>query len=197
LVFVGSDGSLAGLYDGVAYVMNYAIGTGQPAVSNLSWGTHVGPHDGTSALDQAFNQLANPALGSGLPNGLIVGAAGNEGEDFIHIQQVSSPKSDTLTTTVAIIPSGTSSADTIYIDVWGSPNKPYSIKVDFVDQFTNIQLSSTGFLNTANYTLNDSLSVHSFSSTATLYFDPNNQFKPYIQIFIGQQIIYNSFQRYR
>jgi subtilisin family serine protease len=50
---------------------------GKPAVVNVSIGSHGGPHDGTSLYEQALSELVEPGK-------LIVAAAGNEGDDFIH-----------------------------------------------------------------------------------------------------------------
>lgn len=55
------------------YVFAKAEGLGMPAVVNLSLGTHIGPHDGTSLFEQC---LANLLAGSS--GRAIVAAAGNE-----------------------------------------------------------------------------------------------------------------------
>ncbi len=57
--------------DGVAYVFERAAELGLPAVVNLSLGTHLGAHDGTSGLDQGVAALAGPGR-------IIVAGAGNE-----------------------------------------------------------------------------------------------------------------------
>ncbi|MCL4234446.1 MAG: S8 family serine peptidase, partial [Deltaproteobacteria bacterium] len=57
--------------DGVAYVFERAADLGLPAVVNLSLGTHLGAHDGTSGLDQGVAALAGPGR-------IIVAGAGNE-----------------------------------------------------------------------------------------------------------------------
>src|SRR5262249_36065053 len=44
---------------------------------NLSLGTHVGPHDGTSAFETALNALTGPGR-------IIIKSAGNEGQQRIH-----------------------------------------------------------------------------------------------------------------
>jgi minor extracellular serine protease Vpr len=62
---------------GCQYIFNKADQMGKPAVINLSIGGHFGPHDGTSLYEQSLSGLVGPGK-------LIVAAAGNEGDDFIH-----------------------------------------------------------------------------------------------------------------
>lgn len=60
----------------VSWIFNQAGST--PCVVNLSLGHHFGSHDGTSAEERLFRQLAGPGR-------LICVAAGNEQNDDIHI----------------------------------------------------------------------------------------------------------------
>lgn len=74
--------------EGLKYIFDYAESVGKPAVANLSLGSHYGPHDGTSTLDVIMDEMVAPGR-------LIVGAAGNEGADKMHISKTFS-ESDTL-----------------------------------------------------------------------------------------------------
>lgn len=60
-----------------AAIQKYAAQEGKPFVVNMSFGTNLGPHDGTSAFDQTIEKL----LGKGA---IAVGAMGNSGGDRIH-----------------------------------------------------------------------------------------------------------------
>ena len=70
LVFVGVrrdslenqwlTGGFADFIDGISYIFNYAQTVSKPAVVNISWGAHSGPHDGSNLFNQACNQLSGP-----------------------------------------------------------------------------------------------------------------------------------------
>lgn len=60
-----------------AAIQKYAANEGKPFVVNMSFGTNLGPHDGTSAFDQTIDKL----LGKGA---IAVGAMGNSGGNRIH-----------------------------------------------------------------------------------------------------------------
>lgn len=51
----------------------------RPAVVNLSLGGHIGPHDGTSALENVISKESGPGR-------IVVVAAGNEAQDRIHFR---------------------------------------------------------------------------------------------------------------
>ncbi|WP_170415754.1 S8 family serine peptidase [Ruegeria atlantica] len=53
----------------------------RPAVVNLSLGGHIGPHDGTSALENVISKESGPGR-------IVVVAAGNEAQDRIHFRGV-------------------------------------------------------------------------------------------------------------
>ncbi|MBN2193583.1 MAG: S8 family serine peptidase [Polyangiaceae bacterium] len=65
------------LCDGVSYLFSIAEERGEPAVVNLSVGTHAGPHDGSSLGDRCLDNLVGPGR-------IVVAAAGNEGSPSFH-----------------------------------------------------------------------------------------------------------------
>lgn len=64
--------------DGATYIFRRAEMLGRPAVVNVSYGGYDGPHDGTSALERAFDALLS------VPNRAIVVSAGNGFEERCH-----------------------------------------------------------------------------------------------------------------
>ena len=65
--------------DAASFIYQIAQERGQPAVVNLSAGTHFGPHDDSGLEVQALDALVEAA-----PGRAFVASAGNEGSDFIH-----------------------------------------------------------------------------------------------------------------
>lgn len=61
----------------LSFAEAYAKKSGQPMVLSASINSHVGPHDGTSTVNKAIEELSKTVI--------PVFSAGNEGEDPIHI----------------------------------------------------------------------------------------------------------------
>lgn len=67
------------IIEGIAYIMQKATSLGMRAVINLSMGSNIGGHDGTSPLELALE-------GAVKEGATIVVSAGNSGADNIHVQ---------------------------------------------------------------------------------------------------------------
>lgn len=89
LVFIPSTLGSAEIIEDVKYIMDYAESEGKPCVINMSFGGHIGAHDGMSLYDQTLDAL----LGDGR---LVVGSAGNEGDTPIHGMGTMRTPADTL-----------------------------------------------------------------------------------------------------
>ncbi len=79
------------LLDGLMYILS-RCDRAASAVVNLSWGTLAGPHDGTSVLEAAMDQLME--LKSGRLQ--IVVAAGNGYQDRTHANATLAPQEDVV-----------------------------------------------------------------------------------------------------
>ncbi|MDP4240994.1 MAG: S8 family serine peptidase [Bacteroidota bacterium] len=127
------------ILDGIKYIYDYATSVNEPCVINMSLGTHIGPHDGTSL----FDQTCDAQQGKGR---LLVGAAGNEGSDSLHVSQTFTPVNTTLKTFFTYY------KDTQligYTDIWGDANKNFSIRVVVYNKNTGKEIYSTPSLNAA------------------------------------------------
>ncbi len=119
----------AAIIDAYAYIFNYAKSVGKPAVINLSWGMHTGPHDGTSLFDLATNALVKEG-------NILVGAAGNEGTNNMHFESLI--QNDTVSTLCIENQRNNYPSEEVYVDIWGSGNSEFSLSVSIVDTFGNI-----------------------------------------------------------
>lgn len=134
LVLVSMGEEESSILDGIKYVFDYAKSVGKPAVVNLSLGSHIGPHDGTSTFDQACDAL----VGEGR---LIVGAAGNEGNSGIHIRKTF--VADTLKTFFKFVDD---SAKTAIADLWGEPNRDFKVALGIYSMKDKKMVYSTRFV---------------------------------------------------
>src|SRR5690554_1392225 len=153
LVFVSSDFSDASIADAIAYITEYANAVGKPCVINMSLGKHIGPHDGLSAFDQYCDGVVGPGR-------ILVGSAGNEGDDAIYIGKTYT-QSDNIMQTILNYPSSSNGTDGEgLIDIWGSPNQNFQVAVGIYDSFYNQFIDGTPYMQAnsttaATYTLYD------------------------------------------
>lgn len=124
------------ILDGISYIFDYADSVGMPAVVNLSWGLHTGPHDGSSLFDQALDQL----VGKGK---IFVGSAGNSGFTLVHLGV--DLKNDTIHTIAYDRIGRVAEKESIWVDSWGSPNSDYGVRLALCDTAGNI-LGFTDFI---------------------------------------------------
>jgi M6 family metalloprotease-like protein len=121
--------TVASLYDGIAYIRDYAASVGKPCVVNMSLGIHVGPHDGTSSFDRMMDGLHEQ-----YPEGfLVVGAGGNEGHSKLHLH-----KSFTATDTcaLALVALKNPATEVSRIDLWSTADLPFAVSVGLIDPAT-------------------------------------------------------------
>lgn len=78
IVMSGGSMTMSAILVGVKDAIDYAKDNGKPVVVNLSLGNNTGPHDGTSTYSEALAELGE--------EGIIVVAAGNEGESNIALR---------------------------------------------------------------------------------------------------------------
>lgn len=139
------------IIDGLNYIFQYADSVGKPAVANLSWGMHSGPHDGTSLFDLAIENLTGPGK-------IFVGAGGNSGWSRTHI--MADLQNDTLKTLPYNNQNVRVDIEEMYIDMWGEQNSSFSISLGLCDT-NGVQMGTTPFFSTDRDTfIHDFLMVH-------------------------------------
>lgn len=111
-------GGFSDFIDGVGYMMDYADAVGKPIVVNISWGSHSGPHDGSSLVNQAFDAMS----GNGK---IIVMSAGNEGRNNLHLGKKFTAADTVVNTFVTF-----TSPDyrRTWVDIWGDTAETFCVK---------------------------------------------------------------------
>ncbi len=122
------------IIDAYSFIFKYAKANNQAAVINLSWGMHTGPHDGSSLFDKAVEELVKNA------GHIIVGANGNDGNNDMHFSYQFNK--DTIKTIPIDRLRNFSNKESVYTDVWGSKNMPFSFRLHLYDTSKNILVSS-------------------------------------------------------
>lgn len=117
------------IVDGAKYCFDNA--GGKPCVVNLSWGTHIGPHDGTSLEDMAIDAMVGEKR-------IIVGSAGNEGSDLVHCG-ANLTDADTVR---FILEQDQYSNNQAVCDMWGEEGQTYEIRFCKLDANNNIDSRS-------------------------------------------------------
>ena len=108
----------------ISYIVDYASRAGKPCVINISLGTNVGPHDGTSFLTRIFNQVSGPGR-------VIVVSAGNDGDAPVCMHRTVAGEDDTVTTLLSgYRGSKEFSGD---ISAWSSDDTPIGSRFIVVD----------------------------------------------------------------
>lgn len=132
IVLVSTKSTDLTIIDGVNYIFNYAKSQGKPCVVNISLGTNLGPHDGTSYADRMLDALQGEGC-------LIVGAAGNSTGDGVHVGKKFSVRDNTLNTGLQF----NSYGKTQYgiVDAWGTEGKKVKARVYLYDKTANAELA--------------------------------------------------------
>lgn len=125
----------ADIIDGMNYIYTYAASVGKPAVVNLSWGSTLGPHDGSSLFSQACDALTGPGK-------IFVCAAGNNGSDTVHLQKVFTPADTVVSTFVTFSPYLNSKST--WVDMWADTAKTFCVNLKLYNG--NTEGDSTGFV---------------------------------------------------
>ncbi len=124
LIFVSLRRDPASFIDAINWIREHAESVDKPFVVNMSFGSHMGPHDGTLLQNQAMDQMAGPGR-------VFVGSAGNNGTGNFHIKHTFNSPTDLLRT---VIEYGTV-ADLWgqAVAIWGEPGSSFGIRLIIAD----------------------------------------------------------------
>lgn len=157
-----ASGNNVDFIDGINYIKNYAASVNKPCVINLSWGSHTGPHDGTSLFDESCDNIVDDGL-------ILVGANGNEGNDYLYLQKTFTAN-DTNLYTFIVFPNSLNGSDGFtFLDIWGEPNKNFWVTAHIFNTATNTFEDYLPFFYAANY---DSFYSETMYDNDWIYPDP-------------------------
>jgi minor extracellular serine protease Vpr len=120
LIFISLLRETPSLIDAFNYVADYAASVEKPFVINMSFGNHLGPHDGTLLEQKAMDMMAGKGK-------VFVGSAGNNGDIAFHVKGTFADSTDTLKTVVNF-----GSVPDMFgqvLSMWSSPNTNFSVKL--------------------------------------------------------------------
>lgn len=181
LILVGLDWNKdTGVLDGVQYVVDRAKALDKACSINLSLGQHVGPHDGTSLFDQMIDEITGEGV-------IVVGAAGNEGEDELYVEKTYNPvaKADTLLQTF-LVPYSYDPAG--IVDIWGDVNTPFSVSIQIYNLSSKKFVDSTAYFSATSQdyyikTLKSSTGSNAYSVSMTpQYYAENGKYNIFVDI---------------
>lgn len=143
LMFISLKRDAASLIDAFSYITNYAASVGKPYVVNMSFGRHLGPHDGSDLKNYAMDILNGPGK-------IFVGSAGNNGTSTsaFHLDRdFSQATGDTLKTVVGFDNQPDQFGQTL--SMWGSAYSDFSASI-LLASATNQVVYATPFYSTVN-----------------------------------------------
>ena len=115
----------------INYINDYANRQGKPCVINISLGSNLGRHDGTSLLVRACEQLSGPGR-------VFVVSAGNDGDENVCFHRPVASPQDTVTTLLCGYGGGLSHLG--YLNVWSDTDNPIETRLVVMDVKNHQQL---------------------------------------------------------
>lgn len=134
--YAAHDGELS---HAIEWVFKIADSLNMPCVVNMSIGSSMGPHDGTSLFDQFIDSISGPGR-------VIVGSAGNSGNKKIHLG-LDLNSGDTTGSWGIALPYNkdtlSNSGRYLLMDLWGEVGAEFSVQaiVENTDNNENIKSS--------------------------------------------------------
>lgn len=139
IVFVSFGTNSSDVANAIQYIFEYADEVDKPCVINMSLGSHMGPHDGTSSLDKLIDELTGPGR-------IIVGAVGNEGESKMHVHKKFTDSDNTVKTMLAY--SSDKAKEATALEIWGDTGSNLKVKVGIADPLKGRIVAQSEFFST-------------------------------------------------
>jgi subtilisin family serine protease len=131
LIFISLKRDAPSLIDAYLYIEKYAKSVNKPFVVNMSFGSHLGPHDGSSLENKGIDGI----VGKGK---IAVGSAGNNGSANFHLKHAFIDENDTLKSVVNFTSLANYYGQTL--SMWGSAQTEFSVRFKLVKNDNSIAL---------------------------------------------------------
>lgn len=128
----GDDFNTVNISDAIDYIYSYAQSVGKPCVINMSLGSQIGPHDGTSTFDLTADRLQGKGR-------LLIGSVGNFGSSKVHARAMGPTPMHTALNYLKAVASGTEG----HADAWGDTGTTFTVKISIVNKSTGETVSSS------------------------------------------------------
>ena len=176
MIFISLRRDAPSLIDAFTYVSEYAKSVKMPFVVNMSFGSHLGPHDGTDLKNIGLDAIAGPGK-------IFVGSGGNNGDGNFHLRHKFPEEGDTLKSIVQF-----NAVDEYYgqtLSMWGSANSSFGVRLNLVQGASTIVFQTPFYFSQNEQVLTDTFLFGGTDSlivriTATKAFETNN--KPNIRV---------------
>lgn len=172
---LGDNLSQTAIVNSAKYIANYAKTQGKPCVISISLGSNTGPHDGSSYICRAYDQVATQY------GAVILLSSGNEADATGYANRTLSSESDAFvimheTSSGGANVGGSAYYGTAVMDIWGRTNDQLKLKVLVVNRNTGTILYTSDEI-TSSTTLNNFSSYFNSSSSVEISFSSSNNRK--------------------
>lgn len=128
------------LYDpqillGLEQIVDYSKAQGKTAVINLSLGTNVGPHDGSTLMSQYLDKI-------GEEDAIICVSAGNEAQNRVSFEKTFTADDNTFATVLNDAHFWTGFNMTGGVDIWSADDTPFDFEFLIIDDATKSIIKS-------------------------------------------------------
>lgn len=110
LILIPSTFEDAEILNDLHFIDSIAAARKMPWVANMSFGSNIGPHDGTQTFDQAANSFLKDKSGR-----MLVAAMGNDGDQNLHVSHKFTANNEK----VYVAATQEFGADYLIMDLWG------------------------------------------------------------------------------
>jgi len=159
LIFISLRRDAPSLADAFAYIRNYAESVNKPFVVNMSFGSHLGPHDGSYMKNVAINAFHGPGR-------IFVGSAGNNGSpnSLFHLDHdFSIEANDTIKTVVTFQTIPDMFGQTL--SMWGSANSSFKASVMVVNNQNELIYQTPFYYSAEEPLVNDTILLNNNADT--------------------------------